>query len=364
MEKKRLFILKSLEAGGAETYLLRYLNYDSHGRNVVLCMAGNGGSLECEYEKVADIEKKVPLGLFNPIQYLTFYRYIKKHDFDVVCAFMGNFSGWIMLCASLAGINKRITFYRESRNQFKPTLIKTAYANFLKNVTSRYATRILSNSYAALEFFHPQYNDNSTKYRVIYNGFDKMLLSDKSTDEMRDILKIPHNAFVIGHTGRLAWAKNHDMIIDCAIDLCHRHSDLVFVLVGREVDSHYKEKIKDEELEGKIRLLGYRPDVMDVLKAFDLFYFPSLTESQPNALIEAMCSGIPFVASDIPPIREAIPSECIPYLVDPNDRSVNLSILEKAYRYKNRFFNYPISKWAIEKYDNVKCFNMFKEELL
>jgi glycosyltransferase involved in cell wall biosynthesis len=42
------------------------------------------------------------------------------------------------------------------------------------------------------------------------------------------------------------------------------------------------------------------------LAAADVFVFPSLFEAMPMALIEAMNAGMPVVASDIPPLREAL----------------------------------------------------------
>jgi glycosyltransferase involved in cell wall biosynthesis len=66
-------------------------------------------------------------------------------------------------------------------------------------------------------------------------------------------------------------------------------------------------------------LLGYRKDVPRVLKSLDCFLFPSLTEGQPNALIEAMVSEIPIVASDIPSIKECVPSKIADTLKKPLD---------------------------------------------
>ena len=43
-------------------------------------------------------------------------------------------------------------------------------------------------------------------------------------------------------------------------------------------------------------MLGYRDDVNKILPIFDVFFFPSITEGQPNSLIEAMISDVPFGA--------------------------------------------------------------------
>ena len=51
----------------------------------------------------------------------------------------------------------------------------------------------------------------------------------------------------------------------------------------------------------------------------DAFYFPSVSEGQPNSLIEAIVSGLPFVSSNIPTIKEVVPENYYKYLVSPND---------------------------------------------
>ena len=60
----------------------------------------------------------------------------------------------------------------------------------------------------------------------------------------------------------------------------------------------------------RLRLLGYREDVADLLRAADIFALPSHTEAMPMSVIEAMLSGLPVVASDIPgPREQVVPDE-------------------------------------------------------
>jgi glycosyltransferase involved in cell wall biosynthesis len=56
----------------------------------------------------------------------------------------------------------------------------------------------------------------------------------------------------------------------------------------------------------RIRLLGARDDVEQILPALDLFVLNSLHEGLPNAVLEAMACGLPVVASDIGGCRELV----------------------------------------------------------
>src|SRR5699024_2397090 len=50
-------------------------------------------------------------------------------------------------------------------------------------------------------------------------------------------------------------------------------------------------------LEGSFKLLGYRTDVIEIMKAADIFIFPSFREGLPVSLMEAMAAGLPIIAS-------------------------------------------------------------------
>ena len=62
----------------------------------------------------------------------------------------------------------------------------------------------------------------------------------------------------------------------------------------------------DRDRSGRIRFLGYRADVPDLLRAADIFVLPSHREGMPRSIIEAMLSGLPVVATDIRGSREEV----------------------------------------------------------
>ena len=70
-------------------------------------------------------------------------------------------------------------------------------------------------------------------------------------------------------------------------------------------------------LGSRLRLLGYREDVAALLAAADLFVLPSHFEGLPMSVIEAMLTGLPVVASDLPGTREQVVPEVTGLLVPP-----------------------------------------------
>lgn len=75
--------------------------------------------------------------------------------------------------------------------------------------------------------------------------------------------------------------------------------------------------LSSSALSERVKLLGYRDDVPDLLAAADIYVMPSLSEGMPLALIEAMFAGKPIVASLIGGIPEVVTQETEALLVPP-----------------------------------------------
>ncbi len=116
---------------------------------------------------------------------------------------------------------------------------------------------------------------------------------------VRERLGIPPEAPVLGTVGRLTAIKDQRTLIVAAKILKDRHPDLLVLLIG---DSGRKGKLealtRDLGLEGRIRFLGWQPDVLELLNALNVLLLCSLNEGMGRALVEAMASGLPVVAHE------------------------------------------------------------------
>ncbi len=361
---QKLFLLTELNQGGAETYLLRFLKKHP-GNSVVFCKAGRFGSLYKSFQSVGTTLVAWSLGYTSLWAYWRFYRFIRENHISTICDFTGNFAGIPLLLAELAGVKVRIAQYRGAEDHFKPTLFRRVYNYLVKQLTFRCATRIVSNSKAALDYFYPGIWRNNPKFQVIYNGVDVRNLLGAKSDKasLRAEFGIPESAFVVGHTGRYNRAKNHDTIIEVAVRLCKKYPDIYFFLVGLDVDAAYAHRVKQEGLEGRVIMPGYRNDVPRLLYLMDVFYFPSVTEGQPNSLLEAEVVGLPIVASDIAPMKEAVPESFIPKLIPPCDVDCAVNTLEKLYFSGELRKEYTCQAWAMENFDGNARFEEFRKAL-
>jgi glycosyltransferase involved in cell wall biosynthesis len=104
---------------------------------------------------------------------------------------------------------------------------------------------------------------------------------------------------------------------------------LRLIIVGSgPQEFHLKKVVSDHNLGQKILFAGFRRDVPDIMKAMDVFAFPSLREGFPVALLEAMASCLPVVVTPVGGITEIITDRINGLLVQPyNEESLAQSII-------------------------------------
>ncbi|HUH52333.1 MAG TPA: glycosyltransferase [Flavobacterium sp.] len=362
MSKNIAFFVFSLEAGGIEKYLLRFLtHYQTEINATVYCKSGKTGILEEDFRQIGAEIVPFKLGYFNNLKPLK--KVFKENNFEAVVDFTNNFAAFPLLAAKDNGIKTRVAWYRNADVKFKKTLFKVLYNGFVNRLTRAVATDILSNSKVALDVFYKGYKwGDDKRFEVIYNGIDSegFLLSKRN---LRNELSIPDHAFVVGHIGRYDEQKNHKTAIEVALQLCKSHPDIYFIFVGRGVDLALSQEVVDADLEKRILLLGNRNDIPAVLNTFDCFYFPSTLEGNPNALIEAMIAGLPFIASNIEPIKEAVPQDVYSFLVPPLDVSVAVQSILKVKENKEFRTKLMCKDWALDKFNAEIQFGKFFQKI-
>lgn len=149
-----------------------------------------------------------------------------------------------------------------------------------------------------------------------------------SKSDARLKLGIGDNEFVFGTVGRLAHTKGQIYLIDAFSQIAQKvpHAKLVIIGDG-PLNGDLKQQVAGLGISHKVLFTGYRNDVLELLRGFDVFILPSLAEGLSIALLEAMASKLPVVASRVGGIPEVFgQSEC-GKLVPPKDASVLASAM-------------------------------------
>lgn len=306
--KNVVFFLLGLDSGGLENYLLRFLSekHRCFDNVYVWCKGGKDGQLDDKFSALANVRLiKVELGYFDYAQYNRAEEFFNINKIDIVCDFTGNFAGRVMLSARNAGVKKRVAGYRGSADRFKKGLFRNAYNKWVRGLVLSNATNIVFNSKAGREYFFNSAWETDSRFSVIYNGVnpEKFLAEQQN---LRKEFSLPEKAYVIGHTGRFNPAKNHSTILAVAETLVRKYPDIYFILCGNGVKNNLTSSLKAKGIDSRVLVFDNRTDIPRFLNTMDCYLFPSVTEGQPNALIEALIMGLPFVASDIAPIRETV----------------------------------------------------------
>lgn len=139
------------------------------------------------------------------------------------------------------------------------------------------------------------------KIVIIANGVDvKRYGQPVEKIRLRQQLGVPAHARVLAVVGTLKEQKGHCYLIDAAPAVLAHFPDTHWLLIG---DGALRETLQAQAnaagLAQHIHFLGNRSDVPALLAASDGFVLPSLWEGLPMALIEAMASGLPIVATEV-----------------------------------------------------------------
>src|SRR5262249_60029896 len=118
---------------------------------------------------------------------------------------------------------------------------------------------------------------------------------------------IPADAIVFGSCGRLVGEKAYEVFIRSAAGLAAEDPSVRFVIAGDgALRAFLESEIARAGLGEKFRLLGFVDDVPGFLNELDVFVLSSRFEGFPVALVEALASGRPCIATAIGGIREMV----------------------------------------------------------
>ncbi len=162
-------------------------------------------------------------------------------------------------------------------------------------------------------------------------------------------LGIPEQAFVVTHIGRMfggdhpnsslaSGQKAQDVLIKAFAQAFENDSDCRFVILGDGPLRPEAEALAQSLGIGKhVHFVGQQPEPWPVLKAADMFCFPSRHEGLPNVLPEAGSAGLPVVASDIPEIRSLSPGDA--WLLEPVDDVARFAAAMRTVRNRQSEFS-------------------------
>ena len=145
-------------------------------------------------------------------------------------------------------------------------------------------------------------------------------LPARHRDTLRARFAIPAAAPLVITVGALRPAKGVDRMLAALGLLQQRWPELHYLVVGDGEERAALQAVAARlDLDHRVRFIGWRTDVPQLLGCADLFVLPSLEDGLPAVLAEAMASGLPIVASAVGGVPEMIEHEGNGLLVPAGD---------------------------------------------
>ncbi len=308
-EKKKVLIVNNpLQFGGSDLAAVRLQqNLDKEKFECVYCL--HRGEETGAYEPyVASTGVRIIHQSENTNGYMASYKYFcdlfSKEHFDIVHCHLPFFSAVVFAAAKKYGVKKRVAHSHFSQplvlnNSKIKGILSDIYRAVMRRFVTLFSTDIIGCTKEAGEYLAGK-RGFKKKGIVLNNGIDTAgyKYDEEKRQAVRKQLGIDDKT-VIGHIGQMYYVKNHSFLIDVFNEYQKKHQNSVLILAGDGPDREMLQNKADTlGISDKVKFLGFRNDIPELLLAMDCFVFPSVHEGFPLTLIEAQAAKLPCVVSD------------------------------------------------------------------
>jgi glycosyltransferase involved in cell wall biosynthesis len=304
-------IVNSLRPAGAEQFVVNMLRYHDRSRYFPVCICSRaplGSHLEAAVEQMGvplyflEVTEKRLHWVQDPKLDALFKKYrptiVHTHLGGIVYAFVLTMKYRtpvrVHTLHSVAahemgmGPSRRVRLlaFRFRVGSFVPVAIAEEVARTFETLYN-YPNPILIPNGISIDAFSP---DREVRQRV------------------RRELEVEPQTLVFVHVGRFAAVKNHEMLVAAFAQLVGQQplpTELWLVGDG-ELREAVQHQVRALGIESRVRFLGVRSDIPDLLRAADVFVFPSRWEGNPLSVMEAMAAGLPVVATAVGGVPELV----------------------------------------------------------
>lgn len=300
MDKLHITIMiDTLSVGGAERLQLTFAKAikDYPIKLTLVSMAFKGTSLLEEFHALG-IETFEFQGstLLDPKRLWKLIQFFRSHTCDVLHCHLTTANVLGTIVGRLLGIPVIATLHNVA---FKAPGEKNIRV-WLETFTLRYLTPVVvAIGYTVAKV--QQTRLGNKKIHVIPNAVPSIsheLKQNKSQAQI-DLLGFSAEKLIIA-VGRLQPQKAFADLIDAFAIVSQTQPAAHLIIVGGgELKENLESQVQRLNLEDKIKLLGIRQDVPQLLTVSDLFVMSSHWEGLPLAILESMSAGIPIVATDV-----------------------------------------------------------------
>lgn len=321
-----MFLITGLGHGGAETQLVRIscaLKKRGWNVSIVTMLSPESKPLLAKLDAC-----KIPLKNLALKDIKTtlkgvgkLLRILEKSKPDVLVSFLFHANILGSLVAPMAGISRHITSIRGASFGSEKRI---KFAKFFHQFDAQ--TTVNSKGVA-----DTMIQDNilkSHKVSVVYNAIDVENFSPQSSirEKIRQELSLNENIFLFLAIGRIHPVKGYDDLVEACRGL---PENIKLMIVGKVENENLQNKIDAYKIRDRVKLLGFRNDISDLMCAADGVVLSSLSEGLPNVLIEAHAAKLPIVATRVGGVEEIVEEGKTGFIVPPGNVIALQNAMEK-----------------------------------
>lgn len=300
---KITFVTDTLQAGGAERVISILANkMQERGYEVeIICLRMHKVFYELNSSiKLTFAEDYVKGGMLKRMIWLR--KYIKRQNTSVVIAFMVGV--YIITLLSLMASNQTIIV--SERIDPRKTSKKTR--NILRYMVLPLVQHMVVQTEDIKSYF-PSFIQKRTS--IIYNPVTEAVFEESvNVSKKKRLINV----------GRLYDQKNQRMLIDAFSKIKERFPEYELAIFGEgPLKDELQSFINEKGLNDSVKLMGKSTEIVKELKASEVFCLSSDYEGMSNAMIEAVCLGLPVVTTDISGAKDVIVNGENGYITNVND---------------------------------------------
>lgn len=281
--KRIIITTPTLGSGGMERAVLNYATMLSRKDVEVKIFMISANKISYKVPDNIEVlygKKKASNKLLMPLSLYKLRRFTKRFKPDFVLSFSGKLSSYVIL--ALRGVNDRvIPFHRSS-----PYRTYGLFNNILNEKLFPNCKALVVQTQTAKSVFQEKYRNQNI---IVTPNPVRDLFIDEKIKKEKIILSV----------SRLVDGKGLKQLIDIFGKVDNKEWKL-YILGDGYLKDKLNERIKELNLESQIKILGFQQNVDYYLSLASIFAFTSESEGYPNALLEAMASGLPCISFDCP----------------------------------------------------------------
>ena len=304
--KKIIFLSRSLNAGGAERQLTQLANgLKCEGYKPLVAVFYSGGMLENELAAagvpVVSLGKK---GRWDLIGFLfRLWRYLRREKPAIIHSYLVVPNIIMVLMKPFIPGTKFVWGVRASFMDLGRYDWTARFTFRMSCVLARFADKIIVNSNSGRDY-HAALGYPVKKMAVVPNGFDCSSFQPDAAKraEQRRAWNIDSDVILVGMVARLDPMKDHFTFIEAAREVLLTQNRVRFVCIGdgpQSIKSELQSYARRVGVEDAMLWTGTLKEMPSVYNALDIHVSSSRGEGFPNAIGEAMCCGVPCVATRV-----------------------------------------------------------------